>query len=1466
MNREKNLKRRPVGFGYIALLNTLVITLMMTGFVFGQDTTYTITVSTNPANGGTVTGGGTFDHGQNVTVTAIPETGYAFLDWTESGSQVSTDSSYSFTAEGNRELVANFTLNQYTVAVSINPANGGTVTGSGTYNHGQNVTVTAIPETGYAFLDWTESGSQVSKDSSYSFTAEENRELVANFNLNQYTVAVSANPANGGIVTGGGTYNHGQNVTVNAESATGYTFLNWTESGSQVSTDSSYAFTAEENRELVANFTLNQYTIAVSANPANGGTVTGGGTYNHGQNVTVNAESATGYTFLNWTESGNQVSTDSSYSFTAERNRELIANFTLNQYTIAVSANPADRGTVTGGGTYDHGQNVTVTAIPDTGYEFLDWTESGSQVSTDSSYAFTAEGNRELVANFIIKTYTIKATAGDNGGIAPSGDIIIEHGEDITFTITPDPDYLIEKLIIDGSEIDSSGTFTFQNVQRNHSIQAVFLIQIPDIPQLTSPLSGADEMVFNPELSWQTSNRAGTYNVQAATDLTFHPDSIIANINGLEANSYTLENLASGTQYFWRVSASNDGGTSEWSEIRNFTTIRLPKVTTETPADIRDISVTLRGAIVDLGQPHLTEYGFVWGNSPNPDVNDIKENLGSTSFIGTYTASINNLQPGTRYYVRTYAISAGNTVYGNEVQFTTTIATQLVVTQQPQSTPAGQPLPSISVEARDENDNRTISFNKSITVVLENEPENAFLGGTTIITALDGVAVFEDLSLTKAAEGYKIRFTASDLSHTISDTFNILPADPNYFIKISGDGQEGFINTELEEPFVVKVEDIYNNTIEGASVLFEITQYPSGATGQSLSKTNVQTGENGIAATTLTTGNSDGTYRVASTVAGTDLEIIFTISIGGTRLSGTVKEGGNPLGSVSITVIWDSSEPIITLTDNSGFYRIPGIPIGATNVKVSPSKTGYRFAPADTIISGPVTDDITNINFITTPPLSPELAAPANESENVPAQVTLRWQETERADIYAIQVAETEDFASEVIVEQNGIRTLSFSVDTLEFGKRYYWRVMASNPSGVSDWSDIWSFSVIPTSSHIVSLHPGWNMISSYIVPLDSALHRLFEPVIDNLLIIKDGAGNAFLPEYGIDNIKNWNHQNGYQLYLSPESGTLEIFGIKITPDRESLPLNAGWNMVGYLRNTPLDVELAVETITNKLIIIKNGSGQVYIPPGIVGDDPINTLETMKPGEGYQIYISENAELVYPGYQFSGTQTTDGTTHSGRSDYNQERYYHHPGNTGTNAIFIVKSSNLFPGDEIGVWNHTGELIGNGTVQSYGKATVVVWGENIYKMQKVTGAQPAEELKLTLWSPKTKNEKNIIILNVYDIIANKDLGVHLSFQQDAIRTVTVEVEDTTPESFVLYQNYPNPFNPSTTIAYAVPTDTHVLIEIYNLLGQKIMTIVDEKQQAGNYEIVFDGSAISSGTYFYRMQAGSFIDTNKFILLK
>jgi len=259
---------------YVRLYSKINGTYVWTDTYYSAYTqTYTISLSASPVGGGSVSGAGTFAGGSSRTVTANASSGYTFKNWTENGSVVSTSASYTFTLNGNRNLVANFAQN-FTISVSASPAAGGTVGGAGTFAGGSSRTVTASANSGYTFTNWTENGSVVSSSASYTFTLNSNRNLVANF-VQNYTIVVSASPAAGGAVGGAGIFAGGSSRTVTASANSGYTFANWTENGSVVSTSASYTFTLNGNRTLVANFTTNKggttATVSVAPNPSSYG-------------------------------------------------------------------------------------------------------------------------------------------------------------------------------------------------------------------------------------------------------------------------------------------------------------------------------------------------------------------------------------------------------------------------------------------------------------------------------------------------------------------------------------------------------------------------------------------------------------------------------------------------------------------------------------------------------------------------------------------------------------------------------------------------------------------------------------------------------------------------------------------------------------------------------------------------------------------------------------------------------------------------------------------------------------------------------------------------------------------------------------------------------------------------------------------------------------------------------------------
>jgi uncharacterized repeat protein (TIGR02543 family) len=198
-----------------------------------------------------------------------------------------------------------------------------------------------------------------------------------------------------------------------------FVFTNWTTTnGTVLSTSSNYTFTVSSNETLVANF-LPACTLAVSAFPANDGTVSGGGTFPAGNANTVMAAANNTFVFINWTTTnGTVLSTSSNYTFTVSSNETLVANF-LPTCTLAVSAFPANDGTVSGGGTFPAGSTNTVMATANTGFEFIGWT--GDATGMSNPLTVTVNTNLNITAYFAaIGSMTLTIITRGDGTVSPN--------------------------------------------------------------------------------------------------------------------------------------------------------------------------------------------------------------------------------------------------------------------------------------------------------------------------------------------------------------------------------------------------------------------------------------------------------------------------------------------------------------------------------------------------------------------------------------------------------------------------------------------------------------------------------------------------------------------------------------------------------------------------------------------------------------------------------------------------------------------------------------------------------------------------------------------------------------------------------------------------------------------------------------------------------------------------------------
>lgn len=480
--------------------------------LFGSDgPTATILATASPGGSGEILGSGAYPIGSTAALTARPASGYGFVDWEENGTIVSASSIYQLAVSTNRNLLAVFTP-RYAVTSAASPTYGGTATGGGTYNSNALVTVIATPASGYSFVNWTEFGVPVSADPGYSFNISGSRNLVANFAPSAATAVFDFDSGmppvsphqglpgsqwNNGITALFGTLSGGwsiqntfygwvpgvfsgnflypstwgstltitfsqpiTNITIAYATGdvsseydvpttvriTGYTNAN---ANSAVATGTakggwltgaypegtmSVGSTTPFSRVIidmpsgqspavsyilfVDNIVVSgvpQPPVNITANvvPAEGGSVTGAGLVANGATVSLTAIPFSGYNFVEWTENGVSVCATPVYDFVATSDRTLVANFTLlaPTSTIITTVSPSNAGVSYGDGIYTNGVSANVSAVHNTGYVFVNWTENGTPVSSLDSFSFMVTGNRLLVANFdaiVIPTLTIR--------------------------------------------------------------------------------------------------------------------------------------------------------------------------------------------------------------------------------------------------------------------------------------------------------------------------------------------------------------------------------------------------------------------------------------------------------------------------------------------------------------------------------------------------------------------------------------------------------------------------------------------------------------------------------------------------------------------------------------------------------------------------------------------------------------------------------------------------------------------------------------------------------------------------------------------------------------------------------------------------------------------------------------------------------------------------------------------------
>ena len=386
----------------------------------------------------------------------------------------------SFTTATKSFTVTQNAIPTYTITASSTI--GGTISPSGTItiNSGSNQTFVINPSVGYTLSDVSIDGSSVGAVTSYTFNnISANHTINATFKIINYTLSITMSGSGAGTVANnpnGTIFPYGTNVTLIATPSPNSTFSGW--SGSCSGTQNTCNITMSSNMTVIASFSINTYTI--TANAGTGGTISPSGSVNvnSGTNQSFTITPSIGYSILSVTVDGSSAGAVTSYTFSnVTANHTISASFKDNVYVITSST--GRNGTISPLGkiNVNGGSSQTFTITPNHGYQVSSVLVDGSNIGPVTQYTFTqvATNHTISVSYSLIKTYTLTATNGNNGSISPSGRITVNGGSSQTFTITPNTNYAINTVTVDGVSKGSISTYTFTNISANHTIKSTFI-------------------------------------------------------------------------------------------------------------------------------------------------------------------------------------------------------------------------------------------------------------------------------------------------------------------------------------------------------------------------------------------------------------------------------------------------------------------------------------------------------------------------------------------------------------------------------------------------------------------------------------------------------------------------------------------------------------------------------------------------------------------------------------------------------------------------------------------------------------------------------------------------------------------------------------------------------------------------------------------------------------------------------
>lgn len=414
-----------------------------------------------------------------------------------------------------------------------------------------------------------------------------------------------------------------------------------------------------------------------------------------------------------------------------------------------------------------------------------------------------------------------------------------------------------------------------------------------------------------------------------------------------------------------------------------------------------------------------------------------------------------------------------------------------------------------------------------------------------------------------------------------------------------------------------------------------------------------------------------------------------------------------------------------------------------------------------------------------------------------------------------------------------------------------------------------------------IPLTAGWNIISANLLPSAANMMDVFQPLIQHssLSKVQNEAGASLEYVNGtigwVNDIGNYSNTEGYKVKVTAND-TLWIAGQRLDMPYQ-IPLLQGWNIMGYPSNNPMCTYWLFNSLVenNKLVKVQDETGAAF--EFVEGIGWIDNIGTLYPGEGYKVKVSSDTLVYFDPYIYARANQTSKKAISNLPIKEETKTATHftPVWTGNGVdhmnLYITSASlndvALSQDNEIGVFDGNvcvGAIKLNSAISNY---VSIVVSKNENTEGEVNGYTSGHQISFRIWNgtaefvvstPQYTSGTNVFEAGASAVVA---INANLLAGDDPLPILKTALNNA----------YPNPFNPTTKIDYSIKTKSKVTIEVYNVKGQRVKTLVNENKEPGKYNVVWSGDdnygkRVSSGIYFYRMEAGSFKAVKKAVLLK